>query len=182
MKKIITTAVFFLTVTLGTAQSLDAIGNLKNMTETVVTDEMFKLIAMIDMDSDDAEFNEMKSMVDNLKELRVYMTDNPDSSKKMKSIVNSYISKNNLVKLMHVKEDDQAFTFHMRKGSSEGKVKDLVMLIDGGLGEKITDGEMDGSTIFLIISGDINMNQISKITKQLNTPGQKQIEEATKNK
>ncbi len=168
-------AVIVLSAGMATAQNLDDIGNLKNTSETVVTNEMFKLIAGIEMGSNDPEVQEMKKMVDNLTELRVYMTDNKDSALKMKTIVDGYISKNKLVKLMHVKEDDQMFTFHMRKGSTDKKVRDLVMFMDG-------NGDDDESSVFLIISGDIDMNQISKITKQLNTPGQKQIEKATQGK
>lgn len=168
-------AVIVLSAGMATAQNLDDIGNLKNTSETVVTNEMFKLIAGIEMGSDDPEVQEMKKMVDNLTELRVYMTDNKDSAIKMKTIVDGYISKNKLVKLMHVKEDNQMFTFHMRKGSTDKKVRDLVMFMDG-------NGSDNEDSVFLIISGDIDMNQISKITKQLNTPGQKQIEKATQGK
>lgn len=175
MKKIIYIAILVLSSGVALAQNLDNIGNLKNTSETVVTSEMFKLIAGIEMGSDDPDVREMKNMVDNLTELRVYTTENKDSAKKMKEIVNAYISKNKLVKLMHVKEDDQMFTFHMRKGSTDKKVRDLVMFMDG-------NGNDNESSVFLIISGDIDMNQISKITKQLNTPGQKQIEKATQGK
>lgn len=175
MKKIIYIAILVLSSGVALAQNLDNIGNLKNTSETVVTSEMFKLIAGIEMGSDDPDVREMKNMVDNLTELRVYTTENKDSAKKMKEIVNAYISKNKLVKLMHVKEDDQMFTFHMRKGSTDKKVRDLVMFMDG-------NGNDNESSVFLIISGDIDINQISKITKQLNTPGQKQIEKATQSK
>jgi hypothetical protein len=157
------------------AQNLDDIGNLKNTSETVVTNEMFKLMAGFEIGSNDPEVQEIKNMVDNLTELRVYTTDNKDSARKMKEIVTSYIAKNKLVKLMHVKEDNQMFTFHMRKGSTDKKVRDLVMFIDN-------NGNEDESSVFLIISGDINMDQISKITKQLDAPGQEQIEKATKGK
>lgn len=175
MKKILfIAALIFSTGTL-MAQNLNSIGNLKNTSETVVTNEMFKLIAGIDIGDGDPDVKEMKNMVDNLTELRVYMTENRESAQKMKSIVNGYISKNNLVKLMHVKDEGQMFTFHMRKGSTDKKVRDLVMFMDG-------NGDENEESVFLIISGDIDMNQISKITKQLNTPGQKQIEEATKDK
>ncbi|MGB5981729.1 MAG: DUF4252 domain-containing protein [Nonlabens sp.] len=175
MKKIILIVAIVLSSGSLMAQNLSDIGNLKNTSETVVTNEMFKLIASIDIGDNDKDVKEMKNMVDNLTELRVYMTDNRDSAKKMKQIVNGYISKNKLVKLMHVKEEDQMFTFHMRKGSTDEKVRDLVMFMDG-------NGNENEESVFLIISGDIDMNQISKITKQLNTPGQEQIEKATKNK
>ena len=154
------------------AQNYGALDNLKNTSETVVTSEMFSLIANIEIDSDDKEFNEIKSIIDNLTELRVYSTDNPTSAATLNSFATKYISSNNLVKLMHVKEDGQMFTFHMRKGSSDKKVRNLVMLIND------TDGD-DKDTVFLIISGDIDLKQISKLTKMLNVPGQKQIEDAT---
>lgn len=175
MKKLLYIAILLLSTGTVMAQNLDDIGNLKNTSETLVTNEMFKLIAGIEMGSSDPEVQEMKNMVDNLTELRVYTTDNKDSARKMKEIVTAYIAKNKLVKLMHVKEDSQMFTFHMRKGSTDKKVRDLVMFIDN-------NGNEDESSVFLIISGDINMDQISKITKQLNTPGQEQIEKATQGK
>lgn len=53
------------------------------------------------------------------------------------------------------------------------KVRDLVMLING------SGDNDDKDTVFLIISGDIDLNQISKLTKMMNVPGQKQIEDAT---
>ncbi|MGJ8685186.1 MAG: DUF4252 domain-containing protein [Nonlabens sp.] len=173
MKKLIYITAFLLTSGIAMAQNFSALDNLKNTSETVVTSEMFGLIANIEIDSDDKEFNDIKKIIDNLTELRVYATDNPTSAATLNSFATKYISSNNLVKLMHVKEDGQMFTFHMRKGSSDKKVRNLVMLIND------TDGD-DKDTVFLIISGDIDLKQISKLTKMLNVPGQKQIEDATK--
>ncbi|WP_438961372.1 DUF4252 domain-containing protein [Nonlabens sp.] len=171
MKKIIYIAAFLMTTGMAMAQNFSALDNLKNTSETVVTDEMFALIANVDIDSDDKEFNEIKDIIDNLKELRIYATDNLTSAARLNSFANKYISTNKLVKLMHVKEDGQMFSFHMRKGSNDKKVSNLVMLINGDGNEK--------DTVFLIISGDIDLNQISKLTKMMNVPGQKQIENAT---
>lgn len=173
MKNLIYIAAFLLTSGLTMAQNFSALDNLKNTSETVVTDEMFALIANVDIDSDDKEFNEIKNIIDNLKELRIYSTDNPNSAVTLNAFAQKYITKNGLVKLMHVKEDGQMYSFHMRKGSNDKKVRDLVMLING-------NGENDDNdTVFLIISGDIDLNQISKLTKMMNVPGQKQIENAT---
>lgn len=171
MKKLIYIAAFLMTSGMAMAQNFSALDNLKNTSETVVTDEMFALIANVDIDSDDKEFNEIKDIIDNLKELRIYATDNAASAATLNSFANKYISTNKLVKLMHVKEDGQMFSFHMRKGSNDKKVRNLVMLINGDGNEK--------DTVFLIISGDIDLNQISKLTKMMNVPGQKQIEDAT---
>ncbi|PQJ32456.1 hypothetical protein BST92_11195 [Nonlabens arenilitoris] len=173
MKNLIYITAFLLTSGIAMAQNFNALDNLKNTSETVVTDEMFALIAGVDIDSDDKEFNEIKKIIDNLKELRIYATDNPTSAATLNSFAQKYIANNNLVKLMHVKEDGQMFSFHMRKGSNDKKVRDLVMLING------SGDNDDKDTVFLIISGDIDLNQISKLTKMMNVPGQKQIEDAT---
>lgn len=174
MKKFTYIIAFLLTSGMAMAQNFSTLDNLKNTTETVVTDEMFALIAGVDIDSDNAEFNEIKKIIDNLKELRIYTTDNAASATILDSFATKYITTNKLVKLMHVKEDGQMFSFHMRKGSNDSKVRDLVMLINGN------GASNDEDTVFLIISGDIDLNQISKLTKMMNVPGQKQIEKATK--
>lgn len=172
MKKFIYITAFLFTSGIAIAQDYSALENLKNISETVVTSEMFSLIANIEIDSDDDDFNQVKKIIDNLSEVRMYSTSNPASAATLNSFATKYISSNNLVKLMHVKEDGQMFTFHMRKGTSDKKVRNLVMLIND------TEGD-DKDTVFLIISGDIDLNQISKLTKMLNVPGQKQIENAT---
>ncbi|WP_431471955.1 DUF4252 domain-containing protein [Nonlabens sp. SCSIO 43208] len=172
MKKLLYLAVFILSVTYTTAQNLDAMGNLKNTSETVVTSEMFGLITNIDFNSQDEEVKEMKKMIDKLTELRVYATDNPESATRMAAMANKYIESKKLVKLMHVKEDGQLFTFHMRKGSSDKKIRELVMLINNVNGD-------EPNAVFLVITGDLDLDQVSKITEKLNVPGQKQIEQAT---
>lgn len=172
MKKIILLIAFIASASIANAQNFKQLENLKNTSETVVTSEMFGLIAGIDIDTNDQEFNNMKNMIDNLKELRVYATDNASSAATINTFATNFISKNKLVKLMHVKEDNEMFSFHMRKGSTDKKVSDLVMLKN--------DTGNNAQTVFLIISGDIDLNQISKITKMMNVPGQKQIEDATK--
>jgi hypothetical protein len=75
---------------------------------------------------------------------------------------------------MSVKEDDQDFAFYVKKGSNSKKVSTLVMVID----ETMNVGNPEA--LVMKISGDIDLGQISKITKMINVPGQKQIEKATK--
>ena len=108
------------------------------------------------------------------KDARFYSTSNTESAKKMIAMANSYIQKNGLVKLMSVKEDDQDFAFYVKKGSNSKKVSTLVMVID----ETMNVGNPEA--LVMKISGDIDLGQISKITKMINVPGQKQIEKATK--
>ncbi|WP_405368142.1 DUF4252 domain-containing protein [Nonlabens sp. Asnod2-A12] len=175
MKKIILTLVLAVMATPLFAQdAFEKMGNLKNISETVVTKDAFELLAEIDMDIEDDGIKAGKGLLDSLKDARFYSTSNADSAKKMIAMANSYISSNGLVKLMSVKEDDQLFSFHVKKGSNSKKVKVLVMVID----ETMNAGNPEA--LVMKITGDIDLAQISKITKMINVPGQKQIEDATK--
>ena len=175
MKNILYIAAFLLSVTTVTAQDFNKIGNLKNMSETVVTGEMFKLIANIDVDSKDPDMKEMKSMVDKLTEVRIYKTGNMDSASKMKNFVDGYIKSANLAQLMYSKEDGEMFSFYIKKGSTDKKIRNLVMFIDEG-------NRKGAESVFMIISGDLDLDQVSKLTKYMNVPGQSEIEKATKGK
>lgn len=173
MKKSLTIIAMLVIGFMAHAQNFSQLDNLKSTSETVVTSEMFSLLANFEIDSDDPEINDIKSIIDNLSELRIYATENKESAKKLNDFATRFISNNKLVKLMHVKEDGQRFSFHMKKGSNDKKVSNLVMLIN----DLSTD---QNETVFLIVTGDIDLAQISKLTKMMDVPGQKQIEEATK--
>jgi hypothetical protein len=175
MKNLILTLVIAVMATPLFAQdAFEKMGNLKNTSETVVTKDAFELLAEINMDIEDDGVKAGKGLLDSLKDARFYSTSNPDSAKKMIAMANSYVQKNGLVKLMSVKEDDQDFAFYVKKGSNSKKVSTLVMVID----ETMNVGNPEA--LVMKISGDIDLGQISKITKMINVPGQKQIEEATK--
>lgn len=175
MKKLILTLVLAVMATPLFAQdAFEKMGNLKNISETVVTRDAFELLAEIDMNIEDDGIKAGKGLLDSLKDARFYSTSNADSARKMITMANSYIASNGLVKLMSVKEDDQLFSFHVKKGSNSKKVKVLVMVID----ETMNAGNPEA--LVMKITGDIDLAQISKITKMINVPGQKQIEDATK--
>ncbi len=169
MKKILMIVAFIAGAGLVQAQSFDEVGNLKHVTETRITSTMFKMIAGINTEGEEAD---LLKTVGNLKDLRVYTTEDKVSSSKMKAFTERFINKNNMELLMSVKEDGQKFTFHMRKGNTDTKIKDLVMFIEDA------DGKM-ADTVLLVISGDLDLNQIAQITEKMNVPGQKQIKNAT---
>ncbi|AZQ44157.1 DUF4252 domain-containing protein [Nonlabens ponticola] len=171
MKNLLYIATFILAGMTATAQNFNKVGNLPKVSETYITGEMFKMISGID--SEDPEFNELMKSVGNLTELRVYTTQNASSAIQMKKFTDDFVTTSKMPLLMSVKEGNQKFTFHARKGSSDSKVKNLVMFIEG------MDNNMADS-VLLVISGDIDLNQIAKITEKMDVPGQRQIEKATK--
>ncbi|WP_292901438.1 DUF4252 domain-containing protein [Nonlabens sp.] len=174
MKKLILTLVLaVMTTPLFAQDAFEKMGSLKNIKETVVTKDAFELLAEMDMDIQDENLKAGKDLLDSLKDARFYSTSNADSAKKMISIANAYVKSNSLVKLMSVKEDDQDFAFYIKKGNTPKKIQALVMIIDE------TMNTSNPEAIVMKITGTIDLGQISKLTKMMNVPGQKQIEKAT---
>ena len=166
MKKIAILIAIFLAPMLASAQNaFDSFENDKDVSSVVVTKNMFKLLSKIDLESDNPEVAEYKALVDNLDNIKVFTTENPTVAKKMDAAVASYVSKSKgLDELMRVNDDGNNIKFYSKEGSSENFVSELLMHLRG-------DVEGKNMTVIMSITGNIDLKQISKLTKDLNVPG-----------
>lgn len=145
-----------------------------NVSSVVITKKMFKLLSRIELDTDDAEVNEFMNLVENLDNIKIFTTDKSDIAAKMSSSVSSYIDKNNgLSELMRVKDDGNNIKFYSREGKNENYVSELLMFLDG-----MDNGK--NQTVVMSITGNIDLKQISKLTKNLDIPGGNAIKELEK--
>lgn len=149
-----------------------ALDKLKHTAETVITPDMFELIADIDFDASDEEAKVLDSMLSSLSEIRIYATEDAESSAVLNTFVNALIGKKKMTKLMHVKEESEFFSLHIKK-LNDNKVSDLVMLINDGESEA-------GETVFIVISGNLDMKQIGKLASMMDMPGGERLQEATR--
>ena len=167
------------------AQSMfDKFEDMDGVTSVVVNQNMFKLLAKIDVETDDKEAQEYLNMIENLTSLKVLTTENGTISSQMKSEVDKYLSKSNLQELMRIKDGDQLVKFYIREGKDEDHVSELLMFITGL--KEVTENTnitVNGKkrtieTVLLTLTGDIDLKQISKLTKQMEIPGGDQLEKA----
>ena len=172
MKTIAIVIALFLAPLVGNAQSMfDSFADEKDVTSVLVTKNMFKLMSEMDLDSSDPEAKEYLDMVDDLNDIKIFTTDNPEVAKRMNVTVQKYLnSGNGLSELMRVKDDGQNIKFYSKQGKSENIVSELFMHLDG-----IVDGK--AMTVIMSITGNIDLKQISKLTKQLNVPGGDKLDE-----
>ena len=171
MKTLIIAFALLITPLFGYAQGFfDSFENEKDVTSVVVTQNMFKLLAEIDIESDDPEVKEYMELVNNLENIKIYMTDNPEVRDRMKSSVNTYLSQNSsLAELMRVTEEGKNIKFYSKEGKSKSHVSELLMFLQGDV-----EGSRDGA-IIMSITGNIDLKQISKLTKDLNVPGSEEL-------
>lgn len=143
---------------------------MKGVTSMVMTPKMFKLLGKIDLDSSDKEVKEYIKLIDNLEDIRMYMTEDSKISTSMKTEVSSYLTSRKLEELMRVKDDDKSVKFYYKPAANEDYVKEFLMFLDGDL-----DGQ--NRTVIIKISGNIDLKQISKLTKDLKFPGSEKLKE-----
>lgn len=146
----------------------------KDVTSVVVTKNMFKLLADMDLESDDPEVKEYLDMVNNLDNIKIFMTENKDLAQKMANDVKSYVSSSKgLNELMRVNDEGKNIKFYSKEGKSDSFVSELLMFVDGNINGK-------SETIVMSITGNIDLKKIGKLTKELNVPGSDELENIEK--
>lgn len=177
MKKLAILVAFMISPMLVSAQGVfDSYEDEKDVTSVVVTKNMFKLLSKIEVETDDPEVKEYMDMVNSLDNIKVFMTENKSVGARMKADVKKYVgTSKGLEELMRIKDDGKNVKFYSKEGSDENHVSELLMFLDG---------EMDGKegTVVMSITGNIDLKQISKLTKELNVPGSDELKNVkTKN-
>lgn len=176
MKKLVLIFVLMITPLIGFSQAgaFDSYENEKDVTSVVVTKNMFKLLAEIDLESDDPEVKDYLELVNNLNNIKIFITDNPEIAKRMGADVQKYVAANKSLKeLMRVKDDEKNIKFYSKEGKSESFVSELLMYMVGNI-----DGK--NGTMIMSITGNIDLKKISKLTKDLNVPGSEELKNIDK--
>ena len=90
MKKLLILLLVITAPYIGYAQ-FDSYEDEKDVTSVVVTKNMFKLLAEIDLESNDPEVKDYLELVNNLDNIKIFITNNPAVAKRMSADVQKYI-------------------------------------------------------------------------------------------
>ncbi|EAR01599.1 hypothetical protein FB2170_13763 [Maribacter sp. HTCC2170] len=171
MKKIIIIMALIMLPALGLSQSVfDKYEDLDNVSAVVVNQSMFRLLSNIDVEVDDPEAKDFMDIAQSLKNLKVFITEDPQISKDMMSTMNQYLKSNKLEELMRVKDKDANIKFYIKTGKDEDHVSELLMFVTG---MKNVDIDVNGrklETVLLSLTGDIDLRKIGSLTKKMNLP------------
>lgn len=187
MKKIVVILSLLAAPIVMSAQSIfEKYEDQEHVTSVVVNQKMFKMLANIDIQTNDTDSDDFINQVKMLDNLTVLTTDDMFVSNSMKKDVEKYIKNSKLEELMRIKDGDQTVNFFVLEGKDDNHVKELLMFVNG-LGD-LTKNEnisINGKqrvieTVLLSLTGDIDLRQVSKLTTQLNVPGGDQLKKATK--
>lgn len=189
MKKLVLIIAIIVSPMVSSGQSVfDEFEDLDGVTSVVVNQKMFSMLANIEVNMEDAEDQEYFDLIKKITSLKVLTTGDEAISARMKSKVDSYLKSSKLDELMRIKDGDQTVKFYVKEGKDENHVKELLMFVNGL--KEITEGQdinINGKkreieTVFLSLTGDIDLKQISKLTNKMDLPGGKHLEKAGEKK
>lgn len=155
-----------------------------DVTYVSIKPKMFQMLAKMDINSDDPEAQEYIKMVNSITSFKVITTDNKAISSDVSKWVQS--RKNALEELMVVKDSGVNMTFYVKQGRDEDHVSEFLMFVDGlSAVTKDMDVSMNGEkrefeTVVVSLTGDIDLNQISKLTQKMNIKGGEHLEKQEK--
>ena len=153
-----------------------------DVTYVSIKPKMFQMLAKMDISTEDKEAQEYINMVNSITSFKTLATDNKaiaaDVSKWVKSRTSS------LEELMEVKDDGMVVKFYVREGKDSDHVAELLMFVNG-LEAKMKDNDINVNgrsieTVVISLTGDIDLNQISKLTKKMNLPGGDELDKKNK--
>ena len=185
-KNILLLVMLLLTPTIYGQSIFDSYANNDDVTLVSISPKMFKMLGKISISVDDLEAREFIEMVNSINNFKVLVSSDKDIGIDMLNWVNQEVNNRGLEELMTVKDKDVDVSFYVKNGKNVDHVKQLLMYVNGEKREtKSTRLNIKGITvesILLLIEGDINLNQISKLTEKMNLPGGNQLKNVKKKK
>lgn len=170
INRIILVAVLVMSGWVANAQSqFDKFEDIDGVTSVVVTQKAFSLMSAIGSESDE----EYMDLIKNIESLRVFATESTEVALQMEKAAMSYLKSANLEKLMTVKEDGSNISIYVKEGKTDNFVKELFMFIKDS--EKTSK-----ESVIISLTGDIDLNQIAKLTDKMDLPGGEHLEKASK--
>lgn len=161
MKKTILLLLFATTPIVLTAQSLfDSLEDINGVDMVVVTKDAFELISKFkNIKIEDNEGMKVFDMIQDLKEFKMFSTNDAKVATEMGELVNASIKKQNLTELMRIKEDASRVKIYVKITKNKEYVSEVLMFIKG-LSKK-TNKVSEAIIVSLI--GSIDINKISEL-------------------
>ncbi|WP_235817846.1 DUF4252 domain-containing protein [Formosa haliotis] len=146
-----------------------------NVTYVNIKPRMFQMLAKLDISTNDPESQAYLNMVNSITSFKTIITDDKAIAEDISAWMKS--KKGGLDELMEVKDDGKEMKFYVKEGRDADHVKELLIFVNG-IGDltKEANIELNGKpreieTVVALLTGDINLNEISKLTSKMNIPG-----------
>jgi len=150
-----------------------------DVTYVSIKPKMFQMIAKMGINVEDEEAKAYMDMVKSITSFKTMITDNKVIAADLAKWVKSRSSA--LEELMEVKDDGTNVNFYVKEGKDADHVKELLIFVNGvdkfmEEGIEVGGKERKIETVVVSLTGDIDLNEISKLTDKMNIPGGKHLD------
>jgi hypothetical protein len=161
MKKTIILIALIVAPVVSFGQSMfDKLENMEVVSSFIINKDAFQLLQQFNPEGGgDSEAMEVFKMIQELKELRVFKTEDTSAAKEMETMVGSAIKKSKLTELMRFKEKGSKAKIYVKTNGKKDTVSEVLMFMSGA-GE-LTDGFAE--SLIVSLTGVININKLSKL-------------------
>ncbi|MCJ7466248.1 MAG: DUF4252 domain-containing protein [Maribacter sp.] len=172
MKKIILVFVFAILPVLVFSQSIfDKYEDMDHVGSITVNKGLIRLAGNLAAhDKDDQDAQNFSDIAQGLNGIRVFVTEDKEVSADMGVTVNRYLKSASLEELMRVKDKDTNIKFYIRNGKDDDHVAELLMFVSGIDHDDFGKNGRKFESVLVSLTGDIDLNKISSLTKQMNLP------------
>lgn len=154
------------------------------VTYVSIKPKMFQMLASMDINTDDPEAKEYLEMVNSITSFKTLVT----GDKAISADIIGYVKgkTKTLEELMEVKDNGVVMKFYVKEGKDSDHVKELLMFVNGldavtkGSNVNINGKDRKFETVIVSLTGDIDLKQISKLTRKMNLPGGDELEKKNK--
>lgn len=132
-------------------------------TSVYITKYMFDIFAKISNDEEGKEFKEITSKLNSIKILTIDSALNAQSDRKFDKELSDLLPKTEYKDLMIIKDGKQTVKFLINEQNDI--ITEFLMIVYG-----------DGDPVLIFLDGDIDLKQISKLSKTMNVEGFEYLE------
>ncbi|MEO0331072.1 MAG: DUF4252 domain-containing protein [Bacteroidota bacterium] len=143
------------------APLFDKFADDEDFTKVSITSKMFSLFT--EFEPEDPETQELTEAIGKLKGLKILASDSIDNARSYFKDATAQVRKSNFEELMSVRDGTDDMLFMIQEEA--GKISELVMLVGG-----------KNKFIAMSLYGEIDLKQISKISKGMKIDGMKYLE------
>lgn len=153
----------------------------QDVTFVSISPKMFQMLGKMSMDINDPEAAQFFDIIKNVHSFKVITTDNESISEELLNYANAATINKGMQELMKVRDGSTNVKFYVVESKKSDRIKELLMCATE-VDKKIPIDKQKLETVLLQLKGDIELNQISKLTSQMNLPGGKQLKKVSSQK
>lgn len=182
MRNLFCFIVFLMSFDLTFGQSIfDHFENTPDVTYISIGPKIFQLLGqMTFLGKDDLESDEILKIINNIKCFEVLITAEEKIQNELPEWVWKEVEINELENIMTISESDTELFFYAKLSKIGNKIEKLLMY-SKGISKSLPEAKIKGQAIeslVLMVEGDLDLNQITKLAVKMDLPGRDQLKKA----